>query len=80
MDPECICCGHWQEIACRSLSVAELLAHVASARAGENTPCDEIICTLQATEAALAGENAAKDDIICRQRRPPWLRTTTDTR
>ena len=65
-DPDCICCGHWQEIACRSLSVAERLAHVASILAGKNTSSEEIIWTLQAAEAALAGENAAKDDTVCR--------------
>ena len=62
-DPDRICCGRWREMACRSLSVAERVAHIAWA--GKDTPGDEIICTLQAAEAALAGENAAKDDIIC---------------
>ena len=74
MDPDCRCCGHWQEIASRSLSVAERVAHIASTLAGKDVSSEEIIWTLQAAEAALAGENAAKDDIICRQRRPHWLR------
>ena len=63
VDPDRICCGRWREMACRSPSVAERLAHIAWA--GENTPGDEIICTLQAAEAAPTGGNAAKEDAAC---------------
>ena len=37
MDADCSCCEQWQEIADRSLSVAERLARIASALAGKNT-------------------------------------------
>lgn len=37
--------------------MAERVAHIASTFAGKDTPSDEIICTLQATEAALAEDN-----------------------
>ena len=65
MDPDCRCCGHWQEMVSRSLSVAERVAHIASILAGKDASSEEIIWTLQAAEAALAGENNSKDDTIC---------------
>ena len=57
MDADCSCCEQWQEIAGRSLSVAERLARIASALAGKNAYSEGIIHTLQAAEAALAGDN-----------------------
>ena len=46
MDADWSCCEQWQEIAGRSLSVAERLARIASVLAGKNTYSEGIIHTL----------------------------------
>lgn len=54
-DADYSCCEHWKEMSGRSLSVAERLAHAASALAGENASNAEIINILPAAETARIG-------------------------